>query len=91
MKIEFDNTKSEKNIRERDISFELAVKFDLQTAKIWQDTRKDYGEERFIALGYIERRLFSMVFTIRGDVLRIISLRKANNKEVRDYEQQTQS
>jgi uncharacterized DUF497 family protein len=91
MKIEFDSTKSDKNIRERAISFDLAAKFDLQTAKIWQDTRKDYGEERFIALGYIEKRLFSMVFTVRGDVLRIISLRKANNKEVLDYEKYTQS
>jgi uncharacterized DUF497 family protein len=91
MKIEFDNAKSDKNIRERAISFELAAKFNLQTAKIWQDTRKDYGEERFIALGYIEKRLFSMVFTVRGDVLRIISLRKANNKEVLDYEKYTQS
>jgi uncharacterized DUF497 family protein len=63
----------------------------LETAKIWQDTRKDYGEERFIALGYIEKRLFSMVFTVRGDVLRIISLRKANNREVLDYEKYTQS
>lgn len=91
MKIEFDSAKSEKNIRERNISFDLAVNFELETAKIWQDTRQDYGEERFIALGYIEKRLFSMVFTIRGEVLRIISLRKANNREVSDYEKYTKS
>ena len=91
MKIEFDPAKSEKNIRERAIIFDLAVNFKLETAKIWQDTRNDYGEKRFIALGHIEKRLFSMVFTIRGDILRIISLRKANNKEVLDYEKYTQS
>ena len=86
MKIEFDETKNEKNIRERGISFEIAVGFDLGTAKIWKDKRNDYGENRYIALGYIGQRLHSMVFTVRGDVLRIISLRKANTREVKNYE-----
>jgi len=86
MKIEFDPAKNAKNILERRINFELAAEFDLATAKIWSDTRKDYGEERFIALGYIGKRLFSLVFTVRGDVLRVISLRKANNREVKSYE-----
>lgn len=89
MKIEYDDAKNRKNIAERGISFELAVNFDLATAKIWQDTRKDYGEARFIALGYIGDKLYSMVFTVRDDVLRIISLRKANKREVTSYEQQT--
>ena len=40
MKIEFDIAKNERNICERGISFELAVDFDLATAKIWTDTRK---------------------------------------------------
>ena len=87
MNIEFDSAKNVKNIQMRGIGFELAANFDLTTAKIWLDTRRDYGEERFIALGYIDRRLFSMVFTVRGDVLRIISLRKANKREVKNYEQ----
>ena len=91
MDIEFDDIKNEKNIRERGIDFKLAADFDLATAKIHADTRKDYGEERFIALGYIEERLFSMVFTVRGDILRVISLRKANKREVRRYEQQAES
>jgi hypothetical protein len=88
MKIEFDPAKNQKTITERDITFELAVDFDLATAKIWADTRHDYGEARFIALGYIGDRLYSMVFTVRGDVLRVISLRKANKREVKSYEQQ---
>lgn len=88
MNIEFDSAKNEKNIKERGISFILATDFDLATAKIWPDARQDYGEERFIALGYIGGRLYSMVFTVRGDVLRIISLRKANKREVKSYEQQ---
>lgn len=91
MKIEFDEAKNTKNIHERGIGFELAADFDLASAKIWPDTRKDYGEERFIALGYIGDRLFSMAFTLRGDVLRVISLRKANLRETRHYEQHARS
>jgi len=87
MKIEFDPEKNEKNIRERNLSFELTADFNLATAKIWPDKRKDYGEARYIALGYIGERLYSFVFTVRGDVLRVISLRKANQREVRSYEQ----
>jgi uncharacterized protein len=87
MEIEFDSEKNEKNIRERGISFERAVGFNLATAKIWLDTRKNYGEARYIALGYIDERLYSLVFTVRNDVLRVISLRKANHREVRNYEQ----
>jgi uncharacterized DUF497 family protein len=86
LNIEFDSVKNEKNILERGISFELAADFDLATAKVWTDARKDYGEERFIALGYISNRLFSMVFTVRGESLRVISLRKANKREVSNYE-----
>ncbi len=61
MKIEFDSGKNDKNIRERGISFELAADFDLATAIIWMDTRKDYGEARYVALGLIDDRLFSLV------------------------------
>jgi uncharacterized DUF497 family protein len=80
MKIEFDPVKNEKNIRERGINFELAADFDLTTAKIWPDTRKDYGEARYIALGYISGRLYSLVFSLRDDVLRVISLKKSQPK-----------
>jgi uncharacterized protein len=88
MKIEFDPAKNQRNITERGINFELAIDFNLATARIWTDTRYDYGEARFIALGYIGDRLHSMVFTVRCDILRVISLRKANNREVKRYEQQ---
>lgn len=89
MQIEFDKAKNQKNITERGISFELAVNFNLTTAKIWPDTRHDYGEARYIALGYIDDRLYSMAFTVRGEVLRVISLRKANKREIKSYEKQS--
>jgi uncharacterized protein len=50
------------------------------------DTRPDYGEPRFIALGLIGNRPHVMVFTPRGDMVRIISLRKANAREITRYE-----
>ena len=54
-----------------------------------RDHRYDYGEARIQALGMIEGRLHMLVFTMRGDMVRAISLRKANTREVKDYEQKT--
>jgi uncharacterized DUF497 family protein len=73
------------------ISFEQARDFDWDGALVWCDTRRDYNEERFIALGFIGERLHSLVFTVRGDTVRIISLRKANRREEIGYEQETRS
>jgi uncharacterized DUF497 family protein len=85
MKIEFDQAKSEKNRLERGFSFQLAAQFELETALIRLDVRNNYGEPRFNALGLIDDRLFHMTFTVRGDAIRVISLRKANKREVNYY------
>lgn len=63
MKIEYDPRKNEKNIEQRGISFELASNFDFTTAIIVEDSRFDYGESRYIALGNIVDRLYVLVFT----------------------------
>lgn len=86
MKIEFDLEKSNKNILERDLSFERAKEFDFKTAMFEIDNRHDYGETRIIALGYIGERLHVLIFTQRAEAIRIISLRKANRKERLRYE-----
>ena len=91
MEIEFDPEKSDRNVRERGISFEQARDFEWDGALVWRDTRRDYSEERFIALGLIGERLHSLVFTVRGDAVRIISLRKANRREELRYEQKARS
>ena len=85
MKIEYDPVKSDKNQRERGFSFSLASKFELDTALIRLDIRKQYGEPRFNALGLIYDRLYHLTFTVKVDVIRIISLRKANKREVKHY------
>ena len=51
-----------------------------------QDRRWDYGEDRYRALGMIEERVYVVVYTVRGSAIRIITARKANAKEVGDYE-----
>ncbi len=53
---------------------------------VFQDNRKAYGEERRIVLGFIKGRLMVAVFTRRGDSVRVISLRKANGREKRKFE-----
>jgi uncharacterized DUF497 family protein len=69
---------------------DLAENLDWATALIWVDTRKDYGERRYCVLGFIEDRLYSVVFTPRAGEPRVISLRKANKREVNRYEKATQ-
>ena len=91
MEIEFDPEKNARNVRDRGISFDQAQEFDWDSALVWSDTRQDYGEERFIALGLIGERLHSLVFTVRGNAVRVISLRKANRREELGYEQENKS
>jgi len=83
--IEFDPVKNGRNIRERGLSFQLAETFEFETAVIRLDYRNDYRELRFNAIGYIGQRLYVITFTPRVDTIRVISLRKANNREVRRY------
>lgn len=89
MKFTYDPVKSTKNVAERGISFDLAKAFEWDTAVVNEDTRKDYGEPRFKAMGLIKGRLHILVFTPRKDEIRVISLRKANAREVKAYEKET--
>lgn len=91
MDISFDASKSERNIALRGISFGLAMAFEWEGALIVEDMRRDYGERRFQALGRINGRLHMLVFTPRKGKTHVISLRKANEREVKRYEAQTKS
>ncbi len=86
MSISYDQAKNEKNIAERGISFECAADFEWVSALIAEDLREDYGELRFQALGFIGSRLHVLVFTPRAGSVHVISLRKANRREVMRYE-----
>ena len=91
MKISYDPAKYARNITEREIPFELAREMAWDSAVIDEDTRKDYGERRFLATGEINGRLHVLVFTPRGDTVHVISLRKANPREQRKYAKKTRS
>ncbi len=89
MKIEFDRNKSIKNEKERKLSFTKVAEFEWETAIAKQDVRKDYPEPRFIASGLIDGRLHILCFTPIQDGIRVISFRKANPREVRNYDAET--
>ncbi|MBX7233124.1 MAG: BrnT family toxin [Caldilineales bacterium] len=89
MEIEFDPAKNEKNILERGLPFTLAHEFDFTTALLDIDVRKDYGETRYRALGLLNGRLHVLIFVVTTVGIRVISLRKANKREVGFYESRT--
>ena len=87
MKLEWDEVKSESCYRERGFDFAYAALAFADPERIaQQDTRYIYGEDRYQMIGRINCRLFVLVYTTRGDVVRIISARKANSREVKRYE-----
>ncbi|QBC31273.1 BrnT family toxin [Pandoraea sp. XY-2] len=87
MQIEFDPAKDEANREKHGLSLALAELFDLEAALLAIDERHDYDEERFVALGPLGDRLHVMVFTVRDESIRVISLRKANRREVKKYDE----
>ena len=87
MRISYTAAKCEMNIAQRDLSFESVHEFDWASALVVEDVRTCYGEARFQALGFIRERLHMLVFTPRDSVVHVISLRKANPREVQHHEQ----
>ncbi|MBI5141691.1 MAG: BrnT family toxin [Nitrospirae bacterium] len=85
MIITFDRAKDASNIEKHSVSLADAADFEWASAVTWPDQRREYGEQRLVGLGYIGNRLFNVVFVDRGDERRIISLRKANSREVKRY------
>ncbi|MDX3895053.1 BrnT family toxin [Pusillimonas sp.] len=65
----------------------LASGFEWDDAVTWEDVRRSYGESRMVAIGYIGRRLYVVVYLDRDGSRRVISLRKANKQEVDFYAQ----
>jgi uncharacterized DUF497 family protein len=90
MEIEFHPPKNLRNIEERGLSFERVAEFDFYTAVFTLDNRRDYGETRVRALGFLGDRLHALVFVETLQGIRVISFRKANKREVRGYVQARQ-
>jgi uncharacterized DUF497 family protein len=85
VKISDDPKKNERNIRERGLSFDRADEFDLPSATIQVDDRKDYGETRLRAFGRLDGRMHVLVYTETEEGIHVISFRRANKREVRRY------
>jgi len=85
MLIEFDPAKDAVNRDKHGISLGEAARIDWDTAAIWPDRRFDYGENRMRCLGYLGLRLHYVAFVDRGEIRRIISLRRANDREEKLY------
>jgi len=90
VEISFDTAKSVRNVADRGLPFTLVLQLEWSGAVIQEDVRKNYGERRYLALGMIGDRLHAAVFTPRAGKVHVISLRKANQREVKAYEQKTQ-
>lgn len=88
METTFDPAKDATNLEKHGVSLALVSEMVWDEAIERMDDRKNYGEIRMIATAPIKNRLFVVVYTNRGDTRRIISLRKANDREVRDYANQ---
>ncbi len=85
MKIAFDPAKDAANIAKHGVSLADASRLDWARALVWVDERRDYGEVRQCALAPFGERLFFVAFVDRADGRRIISLRKANQREFDEH------
>ena len=90
MEFEWDDVKSDACFAHRGFDFSYAIRAFLDDDRIvGRDRRWDYGEDRYRLLGAIEGRVFAVIYTMRASAIRIVSARKANGREVREYEQNT--
>ena len=91
MEITYDLAKNAANIKLRDLNFEQVADFDFQTALIMVDDRHEYGETRYRSLGFLNDRLYALVFVETARGIRVISFRKANKREVQRYDKANRS
>jgi len=85
MKFEWNKDKNKSNIKKHGLDFSDAFLFFESPYLCSEDTRSDYQEKRFIAIGTIEGRVVVAVFAKRKNKTRIISMRKANEREKKKY------
>lgn len=85
MHIEFDEGKRNKTMVERGLDFARAGEVFAGRHFTAQDLREDYSEPRFITVGQLDGRMVLIVWTPRGEARRIISMRKANDREQARY------
>lgn len=82
---EWDEAKRLTNLERHGVDFAAVEAFEWTMALTVEDRRRAYDEERFVSIGFIGARLHVLVWTERRDRVRIISLRKANDREIGRY------
>ena len=82
----FDRSKDRINRNKHGIGLSRAADLDFDAAIFVVDDRNDYGEVRIKAIGFLDARLYALVFTQEGENIRAISLRKASKDEESNYE-----
>ena len=87
MEFVWDESKRRSNLQKHGLNFADAYWAFTDDAFVIVDDREDYGEDRYILLGLVYERIVVIAFTVRGDVIRIISMRKANKREQKSYVQ----
>jgi uncharacterized DUF497 family protein len=85
MEFEWDSIKSQRNIEKHGIDFTDAVRIFERPTLTVVDNRHDYGEKRIVAMGMVEDVILYVVYTVRDDIRRIISARRANRRERKKY------
>jgi uncharacterized DUF497 family protein len=86
MFFEWDVWKASANLEKHGVSFDDVRSFEVAEAFVRRDVRFAYDEPRWIAVGWLRQRLHVLVFTWREtETLRVISFRKANAREVKNY------
>ena len=85
---DWDETKNVSNLRKHGVDFDAAIDVFLGDYVLREDRDGDYGEQRWVAIGFAMGELLTVVFTERGDVTRIISARKSTAHERRTYRQE---
>ena len=81
LEIEFDSEKRNRTLLERGPDFARAAEVFAGRHFAAEDARQDYSEPRFITVGKLDGRMVALVWTTRGGARRILSMRKANERE----------
>ena len=81
MQIEFDTDKRDRTLAERGLDCARVAEVFAGCQLTRLHDRTDYGEERFVTAGWLDGRIVLVVWTLRGDARRIISMRKTNERE----------
>ena len=86
--ITFDPAKRAKNLAQRGLDFANAVDVFAGLVFEIEDTRRDYGERRIMCFGMLAGRMVVVGYVQRGDARHVFSMRKANAREIKAYQQQ---